>query len=168
MLFHVSEEPGIERFDPRPSPSAGGAVVWAVNRERLRNYLLPRECPRVTFFAGPNASAMDVERFLGASPAVIAVEAAWLDRIQATRLFVYSLPESTFECVDECAGYYHSKQSVTPTKVEIIDDLPAAIIATGAELRPVPSLWPLHDAILKSTLSYSIIRMCNAAARTKG
>lgn len=168
MLFHVSEEPGIERFDPRPSPTVEGAVVWAVNGERLRNYLLPRECPRVTYFAGPSATAADIERLLGSSPAVVAVEAAWLDRIRSTRLFVYSMPEETFECVDQCAGYFQSIKSVTPTKVEIVEDPLAAIIATGAEIRPVLSLWPLHDAIPVSTLSYSIIRMRNAAARTSG
>jgi hypothetical protein len=46
MLFHVSEEPGIERFEPRPSEYAGEPAVWAIDAERLRNYLVPRECPR--------------------------------------------------------------------------------------------------------------------------
>jgi hypothetical protein len=49
VLFHVSEEAGLARFEPRPSPSADAPVVWAVDADRLRNYLLPRECPRVTY-----------------------------------------------------------------------------------------------------------------------
>ena len=48
MLFHVSEEFGIDRFEPRPSEYVSGFVVWAIDTDRLRNYLLPRECPRVT------------------------------------------------------------------------------------------------------------------------
>jgi hypothetical protein len=47
MLFHISEEPGIELFEPRVSEGRG-PVVWAIDADRLRNYLLPRECPRVT------------------------------------------------------------------------------------------------------------------------
>lgn len=37
-LFHVSEEPGIERFEPRPSEYTVEPVVWAVDGDRLRNY----------------------------------------------------------------------------------------------------------------------------------
>jgi hypothetical protein len=49
MLFHVSEEPGTERFEPRAPAGAGDPVVWAIDAERLRNYLVPRECPHVTY-----------------------------------------------------------------------------------------------------------------------
>ena len=43
MVFHVSEEPGIQRFDPRLSEYTTDPVVWAIDSERLRNYLLPRK-----------------------------------------------------------------------------------------------------------------------------
>lgn len=62
MLFHVSEESGIERFEPRPSPYTDEPVVWAIDADRLRNYLLPRECPRVTYYAGCETTIADVER----------------------------------------------------------------------------------------------------------
>ena len=164
-LFHVSEEAGIERFDPRPAPTVDRPVVWAVSEPRLRNYLLPRDCPRVTYFAGANTSPADVERFLGASPAVVAIEAVWFDRVRRTRLFCYELPAESFRCVDACAGYYHSEAAVVPTRVEPIDDLLGALLSRGVELRVTPSLWPLHDAAIGSTLSFSIIRMRNAAPR---
>ena len=32
MLFHVSEEAGIERFEPRPSQYAAEPVVWPSTR----------------------------------------------------------------------------------------------------------------------------------------
>ena len=52
MLFHISEELGIERFEPLTSESVSEPVVWAIDADHLRNYLLPRECPRVTYSAG--------------------------------------------------------------------------------------------------------------------
>jgi hypothetical protein len=165
MLFHVSEEYGITRFDPRPAPGIEEPVVWAVSGERLRNYLLPRDCPRVTFFAGARTKPDDVERFLGSSSAVVAFEAAWLDRVRQARLFCYHLPEETFKCVDRCAGYFHSTESIVPSHMEVIDDLLTALTSRGVEIRVLPTLWALHDAVVESTLSYSIIRMRNALPR---
>jgi hypothetical protein len=165
MLFHVSEEPGIGSFEPRPSPYAGAPAVWAIDADRLRNYLLPRECPRVTYYAGPETTAADRERFLGASPAVIAVESAWLGRLRSCRLYLYHLPAQGFTCLDECAGYFVSPQPVVPAQVQVVDDLLAALLGRGVELRFVPNLWPLRDAVVSSTLRYSLIRMRNALPR---
>jgi hypothetical protein len=165
MLFHVSEEPGIERFEPRPSQNADEPVVWSVDADRVRNYLLPRECPRVTYYAGDETTAADVERFLGSSPAVIAVESAWLDRLRSCRLYCYHMPPETFVCIDECAGYFVSRLPVTPIGIQVVDDPLAAILGRGVELRFVPNLWSLRDAVVSSTLRFSIIRMRNAIAR---
>src|SRR5262245_4943866 len=98
MLLHVSEEAGIERFEPRPSQNADGPVVWAIDAVFLRNYLLPRDCPRVTYYAGRDTTAADVERFLGPSPAVVAIEGGWLERLRSCRLYCYHLPPVTFAC----------------------------------------------------------------------
>jgi hypothetical protein len=165
MLFHVSEESGIERFEPRPSPHAGEPVVWAIDGDRLRNYLLPRDCPRVTYYAGRETTAADVERFLGSSPAVIAVESAWLERLRSCRLYCYHLPPETFACVDECAGYFVSREPVVPTRVRVVDDLLAELLGHGVELRFVPDLWSHRDAVVSSTLQFSLIRMRNALPR---
>ena len=165
MLFHVSEESGIERFEPRPSPYAGEPVVWAIDADHLRNYLLPRECPRVTYHAGRETNAADVERFLGSSPAVIAVENAWLERLRSCRLYCYHLPPETFACLDECAGYFVSRAPVVPSHVQVFDDLLAALLGRGVELRFVPDLWSLREAVISSTLKFSIIRMRNALPR---
>jgi Family of unknown function (DUF6886) len=165
MLFHVSEEPGIEQFEPRLSQYVDEPVVWAIDADRLRNYLLPRECPRVTYYAGPETTAADVERFLGSSPAVIAVESAWLERLRSCRLYCYHLPPQTFACLDECAGYFVSRRAVVPTQVQVVDDLLAALLGRGTELRFVPNLWPLRDAVVSSTLRFSLIRMRNALPR---
>src|SRR5262249_49743080 len=133
--------------------------------DRLRNYLLPRACPRVTYYAGRETSAADVGRFLGSSPAVVAVESAWLERLRSCRLYCYRLPPETFTCIDECAGYFVSRRPVVPVQVEVVDDLLAALLGRGVELRFAPNLWPLRDAVVSSTLRYSLIRMRNALPR---
>jgi uncharacterized protein DUF6886 len=162
MLFHVSEEWGIERFEPRSSQYTDEPVVWAIDADRLCNYLLPRECPRVTYYAGPKTTAADVERLLASSRAVIAVESAWLERICTSRLFCYRLPPETFTCIDECAGYFVSREAVVPTAVQIVEDVMAALLERGVELRFVPELWSLREAVVGSTLQFSLIRMRNA------
>jgi Family of unknown function (DUF6886) len=80
-LFHISEEPGIRVFEPRPSPRGCGCVdgrmVWAVDGDHIQNYLPPRDCPRVTFSAGRHSTAADMAALLGPGGAthVIAIEA---------------------------------------------------------------------------------------------
>jgi hypothetical protein len=165
MLFHLSEEPGIERFHPRPSEYTSEPVVWAINADRLHNYLMPRDCPRVTWYAGRETTAADVDRFLGSSPAVVAIENGWLERLRSCRLYSYQMPPESFECLDECAGYFASRMAVEPVAVEIIEDLPGELLRRGIELRFVPSLWELRDAVVASTLQFSIIRMRNAQPR---
>ena len=75
-LFHVSEDTGITRFEPRPSPSADagviGTAVWALSEDFLPNYLLPRDCPRICFRASERTTDEDRERFLGAASHVVA------------------------------------------------------------------------------------------------
>jgi uncharacterized protein DUF6886 len=184
-VFHVSEERDIEWFEPRTGagfirrdPSGRLTldttsdtsaetipVVWAIDGERLRNYLLPRDCPRVTYYAGPKTTATDRDQFLGFSAAVVAIERSWLERLRRCRLYCYHLPPDTFECADECAGYFVSRVSVQPTFVEVIDDAIAALVRRRVELRVLPSLWPLRDAVIESSLQFSIIRMRNAHAR---
>jgi hypothetical protein len=165
MLFHVSEEPGIEQFVPRASEGGAGQAVWAIDAGRLRNYLVPRECPRVTCYAGRETTAADVERFLGSSTAVIAIEQAWFERVRSSRLYCYHLPPDTFTCIDECAGYFVSRVPVTPTCVEVFDDPVSELLQRGVKLRIVPNLWPLRDAVVASSLQFSMIRMRNALPR---
>jgi hypothetical protein len=163
-LFHVSEESGIARFEPRAVDGAD-AFVWAIEARRLCNYLVPRDCPRVTYYAGRDTTAADVEEFLGTSEAVIAIEEDWFSRLRDCRLYCYHLPPDTFECRDECAGYYVSREPVKPARVEVVENPIAELRRRGTELRVMPTLWPLRDAVVASTLQFSIIRMRNAALR---
>jgi len=66
---------------------------------------------------------------------------------------------------DAGAGYYVSREAVSPQGVTPITDLLAELTRRDVELRVTPSLWPLRDAVAASTLQFSIIRMRNAAPR---
>ena len=166
MLYHLSEESGIERFEPRVTDDASEPVVWAIDAARLHNYLVPRDCPRVTYYGGPDTTASDVTRFLGSSRAVVAVESGWFERLRSCRLYCYHLAPETFERFDECAGYFVSRAPVVPAGVEVFEDAIAELLKREIEVRVVPSLWPLHDAVVASSLRFSLIRMRNALPRT--
>ena len=140
-------------------------VVWAIDAEHLRNYLLPRDCPRVTYYRGRTSTKADVEQLLGPHFAVVAVERDWLERIRTARLYCYHVPETTFESLDAGAGYFVSRTPVVPVRVETITDPSKAIVAAGADFRVVDGLWGLHDAVSASTLQFSMIRMKNARPR---
>ena len=105
VLYHFSEEADIISFEPRFASPELGEVVWAISEAGMYTYLLPRDCPRVTFRADDN------------------------------------------------------------TSIEPIDDLLQALTDFGVELRIMPSLWPLYDAVVDSTLAFSIIRMRQSLPR---
>jgi hypothetical protein len=166
MLFHISEEANINKFEPRASEYTSEPVVWAIDDAHLRNYLAPRDCPRVTYYAGPQTSDADKEILLGRSSAVVAIEQHWLERLQQCRLYCYSLPDPAFACLDSGAGYFVSREAVVPTSVEVLGDPVSELRRRGVELRVLPNLWPLRDAVIASTLQFSIIRMRNALPRS--
>ncbi len=107
-----------------------------------------------------------MERFLGSSPIVIAIETSWFERLRSCRLYCYQMPPVTFERLDECAGYFISRVAVVPSRVEFIDDPMAELLRRGVELRFLPDLWSLRDGVVASSLQFSLIRMPNAAPRS--
>lgn len=164
-LFHVSDQPGIHVFMPRPSTATPGLgpVVWAVDGSHLPNYLLPRDCPRVTFAAAAGTSPEDRQRFgIQDHTRVVVVERSWLNRIERGTIFRYQLPSEPFRLFDGPAGYWVSLQPVTPLDVVTVHDIPGSLAGLGAELRAVSNLWSLHQAVAQSTLEFSMIRMRNA------
>jgi hypothetical protein len=168
-LLHFSEEPLIDLFTPQPlaADPASEPLVWAIDRKHAPNYYLPRDCPRITFGVGESTSAEDAELFFGHSSAwrIVAIESGWLDRVRATQLYRYYLPPDGFVLKDASAGYYVSAEAVKPLRVEKMHDLLTELIAADVELRLMPSLWKLYDAVAASTLEFSIIRMRNATGR---
>jgi hypothetical protein len=165
-LFHVSETAGIARFEPRPNYRVAGEMVWAVDDAHLVNFLTPRDCPRITYRAGPRTTAEDARRFLAGARRVVAFEADWLARVRTCALHVYELPPATFEPELAEAGYWISRQAVAPVAVRTEHDLLAALAAAGAEVRILQAFWPLCDAVAGSSLEFSIIHKEGAAPRT--
>ncbi len=169
-LFHVSDNPHITQFVPRPTPNPSvqveGEVVFAIGGRTLPNYLLPRDCPRVTFYALPESKPEDVAQLLHGSRHVVAIESEWLERVMNGRIYYYTLPADTFTLWDEGAGYYISRQPVTPLSMRTIDNMLLELANHDVEIRIVRSLWPLWDAVVDSTLQFSMIRMRNAQPRS--
>jgi hypothetical protein len=159
-LYHVSDSPGITRFEPR-AIGDGPPLVWAIDADHLCNYLLPRECPRVCFRTGPRSTAEDVTLLDGAR-ITIAIEAAWDERVRTASVAIYEMPAEGFVQTDATAGYWTSADPVTPVGVRTVGDLPAELAVRDARLLVLPSLWELADRVKTSSLEFSLIRMRNA------
>jgi hypothetical protein len=122
-----------------------------------------RNCPRGTFWAGPTTTNGDVERFLGERlTRVHAVEPPWDERMRTTPLYAYRLPADGFEPYEPAGGYWISHGTVEPIAVRRLDDLVALHRAAGIELRVVPRLLDLWNAVIASTLQFTGMRLRNA------
>jgi hypothetical protein len=165
-LYHFSEDPGIEEFFPHRAKTSTSdeRLVWAIDDWHAPTYCLPRDCPRACFWATDTTTAYDRDRWLtgGDTRMVIAVEAGWLERIRATVLYRYAMPEASFVSLDATAGHYVSRTAVKPTQVSAVGDLLDAIVVSGVELRLQPTLGTLWQRVTASTLAYSGTRLRNA------
>jgi hypothetical protein len=169
-LYHVSEEPNIEVFEPRAPPTESSSVqspvVWAVDQSHLPNYLVPRECPRVAFQLLASSTTEDEERLLGSGGArhVVAIESAWFERAVGITMWVYEFSPEPFACIDATAGYFVSAVAVSPVLRRCVKSPLAELLSMGTELRVVPSLHALAAEVASSSLAFSCIRMRNAGA----
>jgi len=167
-LWHVSEDATIDRFEPHLSATAESDEprVWAVDTRHLPLYWFPRDCPRGTFWAGPETTTRDADRLLAGANRAHAVEAAWLDRIREATVVAYRLPEASFRPDPEVGGYWLSHAPVEPLEVVELGDLLALHAGAEIELRIVASLWPLWDRVAASTIEFSGMRLRNAKPRS--
>jgi hypothetical protein len=163
-LWHVSEDPAIERFEPHVAATAHSREprVWAVDTRHLPLYWFPRECPRGTFWATPSTTARDAA-LLGGKSRVHVIEEGWLPAMHDTRIVAYRLPEDTFAPDPEVGGYWLSREAVEPLDVVELDDLVVRHERAGIELRVVANIWPIWNRVAASTLEFSGIRLRNAA-----
>lgn len=172
-LFHFSDDPGIERFVPRPVtvPSKrppgqewlNGSLVWAVSDLRQALYLFPRECPRIVLWPTAHTTSADREEWWGPStaPMLAHIESAWAERLRGAALFRYEFPPDGFTAVIEDWAWV-AEATVEPIGMEPCSDLEAALAVHGAELRLLPSLTPLRHA-WSTSLHASGIRLRNAS-----
>ncbi|WP_042224745.1 DUF6886 family protein [Oceanobacillus manasiensis] len=168
-LFHVSEESNIDVFHPR-IPERGDLdknkpLVWAVDENCLANFLTPRNCPRVCFQISPKTTIEDRKAYLKLSNHVVAVEKAWLQRINETTLYLYEFGSEGFKLQDESAGYYVSEIIQTPSRKIVIEDIVHVLSKYNVELRKLERLWELHDNIINSSFRWSMCRMRFAQPR---
>ncbi|MDF2959262.1 MAG: hypothetical protein K0S39_997 [Paenibacillus sp.] len=165
-LFHFSEESNIKVFEPRKLDYRTNepAMVWTIDEFHAPHYFLPRDCPRICIWPKEHTTNADMHYFFGLSKnaRIIAIESEWLETIRKTELFRYVFEPEHFKKYDLNAGYYTATQSVKPLLVERMDNLLESICSCGIELRITPSLSLLKDAVLSSTLNFSMIRMRNA------
>jgi hypothetical protein len=172
-LFHFSEDPHIEVFEPRPVvvPSErapgeewlNGPLVWAVSEERQATYLFPRDCPRILLWRTPETTTADVAEWWGdrTCSMIAHVESRWLDAIRSTALYRYELPPDGFEPLADDGWMAVSRETVEPVAVEPCGDLLEALAAQDVELRVMPSLVPLRD-VWSTSLHASGIRLRHA------
>ena len=166
-LWHVSEDATIDRFEPHVSATAESDEprVWAIDTRHLPLYWFPRDCPRGTFWAGPQTTSEDEDSLLAGANRVHAVEAAWLDRIRQAAVVAYRLPEASFRPDPKVGGYWLSRAAVEPLEVVELGDLLALHATAEIELRIVASLWPLWGRVAASTVEFSGMRLRNAEPR---
>lgn len=171
-VLHFSEDPRIQRFVPHRAPTSKDprALVWAVGAERAPDYWFPRQCPRALLWTEPGTSSQDADLLLGpgCGSRLHVIEYGWLERMQQARVYGYRLPADRFEPVDSSPNPHAvvSSEPVTPLgDPEPLGDLLALHESAGIQLRLLPNLWALWDAVVASTIGFSGIRLGNARPR---
>lgn len=174
-LFHFSDDPSIEAFEPRPVRVASdrgpgldwlnGPLVWAVEQERQAVYTFPRDCPRILVWPTESTTLEDRAAWWGQRTCsmIAHIEWTWLERLRTETIYRYELPSDGFEPVpgEDNGWMWVSHVGVRPTRHEAIDGLLDALASMDVELRVMASLVPLRD-VWSTTLHASGIRLRNA------
>jgi hypothetical protein len=127
-------------------------------------FWFPRDCPRGCIWPVTATTPKDRERFFGQSAAtrIHVMEAGWLARMQACRLYAYRLPAAVFR-PHEVGGYWVADEPVEAVEQVIVDDLVGRHAAARIELRITPSIWPFWRRVADSTVEFSGSRLGNSA-----
>lgn len=165
VLYHFSEDPSIEVFEPRTPAHRPGVepLVWAIDEWHAPAYFFPRDCPRILLWPLPATTTEDRERWFGASDArmLAHLEYGWLERMHSTTLYRYELPPETFESLEGDGWTYVSRETVRPARVQPVGHLLHALRAADVEVRLMERLTPLRG-VWDTTLHASGIRLRNA------
>ncbi len=123
--------------------------------------LVPAGVPARLLQRDEDTTDEDVERWLDGDRTrrVGVIETGWLERFRAARVYAYRLPPESFERWDK---FFISRETVVPIEVVELGDLLTRHAEAGNELRIAPSLYPLWDKVIETTLDFSGIRLRNA------
>jgi hypothetical protein len=163
-LWHYSEDPAVERFVPHvpiTNPDQP-PMVWTIDAAHAPLLWFPRDCPRITFWTEDDTPA---DR-LGPTTAsrVHAMEAGWVERMRACRLFVYRFAVDGFAPWPDADGYWVSHEEQSALDIAPVGDLFERHRDRGIELRLLDDLRPLRDAVIESGYRFSMTRMRNIRA----
>ena len=162
-LWHFSEDPALSLFRPQARPANPDAppLVWAVDMRHAPMFWFPRDCPRGCIWPVSRTTAEDREKFFGQSAAhrVHVMEANWVWQMRGCRLYAYRLPGETFRPHDVVGGYWVSDRKVEAIERVVVDDLIGRHAVAGIELRITPSIWPLWERVMDSTVEFSGSRL---------
>jgi hypothetical protein len=165
-LWHFSEDPSLGRFRPRATPGdlQKQPLVWAIDTRHAPLFWFPRDCPRGCIWPVSTTTPEDRERFFGQSAAnrIHVMEAGWLARMRACRLYAYRLPVAPFR-PHAVGGYWVTDEQVDMIERVVIDDLEGRHASSGIELRITPSIWPFWRRVANSTVEFSGSRLRNSA-----
>lgn len=163
-VLHFSEDPTITTFEPYVARTNGKVTpyVWAVGHDRAPDYWFPRECPRAMAWVGPDTTADDRERIIGAGSGtrVHAVEYGWLEAMRSVKLYAYRLPAQPFAEHDAAFVTTSTVRPLGPP--ERVGDLFELHDEAGIQLRVLRRLHDFWAAAVASTLEFSGIRLRNA------
>ena len=170
-LWHFSEDDSLSRFRPRAAAArpGGPALVWAVDTRHAPMFWFPRDCPRGCIWPVSTTTPDDRERFFGQGAAnrVHVMEADWLERMRACRLYAYRLPTAPFR-PHEVGGYWVADEPVDALEQSATNDLLARHASAKIELRIAPSLRPFWHRVTNSTVAFSGSRLRNTAHERRG
>jgi hypothetical protein len=172
MLFHISEDPNIKEFLPRKSDLYVDLppIVWGMDEKHLINYYFPRDCPRIIYRYSLDITEEDKIKYFSNtnSETIITLENCWYNILNKTILYKYIFGKEKFRLFDDIAGYYISEEKIEPKSIIRIDKIMEKLIEENVEVRFTPTLFPLRDSLIKSSIKdYSIIRFKNAKEISK-
>lgn len=171
-LYHFSEDPTIERFEPRSVKTSvirpegfewlNGPLVWAIDEQNSPLYLFPRECPRILIGKHPTSTEEDISKYWKdtSKPLIAFIEEGWVNRLKNTRLFRYRFENNGFIDLED-SGMHVKNSTVIPEEMVEIGDLFSALKRVNVEVQILPDLTSLQNA-WDSSLNVSGIRLRNA------
>lgn len=89
------------------------------------------------------------------------IESTWLERVRAVTLYAYRMPTEPFDVVED-DRFYIAATTVDALERVQLGDLLTRHADLGIEVRIAPTLYPLWDRVIETTLDYSGIRLRNA------